>query len=79
MNGFMVPCSGKMVLLDKLLPKLKREGHKVGVNVDESIFTSLFSDVTINTSLFVPSIGAYLLANGQDDRSYRGVLRVQVK
>ncbi|CAN0169884.1 unnamed protein product, partial [Ectocarpus fasciculatus] len=29
MNAFMVPCSGKMVLLDKLLPKLKREGHKV--------------------------------------------------
>lgn len=25
----MVPTSGKMVLLDKLLPKLKREGHKV--------------------------------------------------
>lgn len=25
----MIPVSGKMVLLDKLLPKLKREGHKV--------------------------------------------------
>ena len=25
----MVLSSGKMVLLDKLLPKLKREGHKV--------------------------------------------------
>jgi hypothetical protein len=29
MNKFMIPCSGKMVLLDKLLPKLKKEGHKV--------------------------------------------------
>jgi chromodomain-helicase-DNA-binding protein 7 len=27
----MVPMSGKMVLLDKLLPKLKREGHKVSI------------------------------------------------
>ena len=26
----MIATSGKMVLLDKLLPKLKREGHKVG-------------------------------------------------
>lgn len=25
----LVPTSGKMVLLDKLLPKLKKEGHKV--------------------------------------------------
>ena len=29
MKKYMIPCSGKMVLLDKLLPKLKREGHKV--------------------------------------------------
>jgi SNF2 family DNA or RNA helicase len=28
-NEIMVPSSGKMVLLDKLLPKLKNEGHKV--------------------------------------------------
>jgi chromodomain-helicase-DNA-binding protein 7 len=27
----MVPMSGKMVLIDKLLPKLKREGHKVSL------------------------------------------------
>lgn len=27
----MVSCSGKLVLLDKLLPKLKAEGHKVCV------------------------------------------------
>ena len=25
----LVPSSGKMVLIDKLLPKLRREGHKV--------------------------------------------------
>ena len=29
MDEFVVPSSGKMVLLDKLLPKLKKEGHKV--------------------------------------------------
>lgn len=29
MNEVLIPSSGKMVLLDKLLPKLKREGHKV--------------------------------------------------
>lgn len=29
MDDIMIPASGKMVLLDKLLPKLKREGHKV--------------------------------------------------
>ena len=29
MEEFVVPSSGKMVLLDKLLPKLKKEGHKV--------------------------------------------------
>ena len=29
MDEVLIPSSGKMVLLDKLLPKLKREGHKV--------------------------------------------------
>jgi hypothetical protein len=29
MTEVLVPSSGKMVLLDKLLPKLKKEGHKV--------------------------------------------------
>jgi superfamily II DNA or RNA helicase len=29
MNESLIPMSGKMVLLDKLLPKLRREGHKV--------------------------------------------------
>jgi chromodomain-helicase-DNA-binding protein 7 len=29
MEEIMIPASGKMVLLDKLLPKLQKEGHKV--------------------------------------------------
>lgn len=29
MEEILIPSSGKMVLIDKLLPKLKREGHKV--------------------------------------------------
>ena len=29
MEEFLIPASGKLVLLDKLLPKLQREGHKV--------------------------------------------------
>jgi len=29
MEDVMIPSSGKMVLIDKLLPKLKKEGHKV--------------------------------------------------
>jgi hypothetical protein len=33
MNKSMIPCSGKMVLLDKLLPKLKKEGHKVILHI----------------------------------------------
>jgi len=28
-TDFLIPASGKMVLIDKLLPKLQREGHKV--------------------------------------------------
>ena len=28
-EGFLIPASGKLVLLDKLLPKLQREGHRV--------------------------------------------------
>ena len=31
MEEIMIPASGKMVLLDKLLPKLQKEGHKVGI------------------------------------------------
>ena len=30
MTEVLIPSSGKMVLIDKLLPKLKKEGHKVG-------------------------------------------------
>ena len=33
----MIAASGKMVLLDKLLPKLKREGHKVSWWVREGV------------------------------------------
>ena len=29
MDEILIPASGKMVLLDKLLPKLYKEGHKV--------------------------------------------------
>ena len=29
MEDVLIPTSGKMVLIDKLLPKLKKEGHKV--------------------------------------------------
>ena len=29
MNDILIPTSGKMVLIDKLLPKLRKEGHKV--------------------------------------------------
>ena len=29
MEEILIPSSGKMVLLDKLLPKLQKEGHKV--------------------------------------------------
>lgn len=29
MEEFVIPASGKLVLLDKLLPKLQKEGHKV--------------------------------------------------
>jgi molybdopterin-guanine dinucleotide biosynthesis protein len=42
MNEVLIPSSGKMVLLDKLLPKLKREGHKV-------LFYNLTSSVTTLT------------------------------
>jgi molybdopterin-guanine dinucleotide biosynthesis protein len=31
MEECLIPSSGKMVLIDKLLPKLKKEGHKVGI------------------------------------------------
>jgi chromodomain-helicase-DNA-binding protein 7 len=33
MEEIMIPASGKMVLLDKLLPKLQKEGHKVSVEI----------------------------------------------
>jgi hypothetical protein len=40
MNEVLIPSSGKMVLLDKLLPKLKREGHKVLLyNLTRSVTT----------------------------------------
>lgn len=31
MEEYLIPASGKLVLLDKLLPKLQKEGHKVKV------------------------------------------------
>ena len=31
MEEILIPTSGKMVLIDKLLPKLQKEGHKVSV------------------------------------------------
>jgi hypothetical protein len=31
----LIPASGKMVLLDKLLPKLYKEGHKVSACIYE--------------------------------------------
>ena len=37
MTEVLIPSSGKMVLIDKLLPKLKKEGHKVGGGVDVSV------------------------------------------
>ena len=59
MDEVLIPSSGKMVLLDKLLPKLKREGHKVCYG-DYAFLSSflhlifLFS-MLISLSIFVSS------------------------
>jgi hypothetical protein len=53
MDEVLIPSSGKMVLLDKLLPKLKREGHKVR----HSLFLFFSSSLLLFSfypSLFLP-------------------------
>ena len=52
MTEVLIPSSGKMVLIDKLLPKLKKEGHKVGGggggggrDVDVSIVVELVNPI----------------------------------
>jgi len=47
MDQYLIPASGKMVLLDKLLPKLRKEGHKVSnetfIHIYELRILKLFS------------------------------------
>ena len=60
MDEVLIPSSGKMVLLDKLLPKLKREGHKVlcvmatMLSYLHSIYSHFFS-YFLYSSPFLPS------------------------
>lgn len=53
MNEVLIPSSGKMVLLDKLLPKLKREGHKVLLNdvIVQSAY--IFRCITLHDGAYI--------------------------
>ena len=50
MTEVLIPSSGKMVLIDKLLPKLKKEGHKVGGggDFDVSLVVDLVNPICTN-------------------------------
>lgn len=60
MEQYVIPTSGKMVLIDKLLPKLLKEKHKV------CFILCYFNDI-LNLLLILGSVGTDILTDGEDD------------
>lgn len=69
----LVQVSGKLVLIEKLLPKLRRDGHKVCVVCSLFSFCCALCFCFCCAFLRAQFAGANLLADGESARPHRGV------